>query len=248
MERVIGGIERRVLKRVRAVALVFPAAPLDFGADLGDLPGGDRSTCSTSCPRRSCRSATAHSSAACSWRRKARRPSRCTRTRLQSEEALHANPAVDMTFTMTGKQRFLSRRIRDSCWRFLKDPDQRPPIQAVAGQLMGAINSRVPGTADVPAAQSGAADQHRRHRESRRASSPTRFPGSIRTRCMPSAGQVDAEDVRVSRISVRQLRSVQPHAEPAGGHAARSGQAVRRFGDAHSRLCCTTRIRRTTPI
>src|SRR5205085_5915549 len=27
----------------------------------------------------------------------------------------------------------------------LKDPDQRPPILAVAGQLMGAVNSRVPG-------------------------------------------------------------------------------------------------------
>ena len=28
---------------------------------------------------------------------------------------------------------------------FLKDPDKRPPIAAVAGQLMGAINARFPG-------------------------------------------------------------------------------------------------------
>jgi hydrophobic/amphiphilic exporter-1 (mainly G- bacteria), HAE1 family len=63
---------------------------------------------------------------------------------LQSEEALHSNPAVDMTFTLAGAAQFFPSN-QGLVLAILKDPDQRPPILAVAGQLMGAVNSRVPG-------------------------------------------------------------------------------------------------------
>jgi HAE1 family hydrophobic/amphiphilic exporter-1 len=63
---------------------------------------------------------------------------------LQSEDALHANPAVDMTFTMAGTNQFFPSN-QGLLLAILKDPDQRPPIQAVAGQLMATVNSRVPG-------------------------------------------------------------------------------------------------------
>jgi HAE1 family hydrophobic/amphiphilic exporter-1 len=64
----------------------------------------------------------------------------------KAEEALHANPAVDMTFTMTGNTAFLPGN-QGFLIAFLKDPSQRPPIEAVAGQLMGAINTQIPGAA-----------------------------------------------------------------------------------------------------
>ena len=63
----------------------------------------------------------------------------------KAEQALHANPAVDMTFTMTGNTSFLPGN-QGFLLAFLKDPKERPPIQAVAGQLMGAIDTQIPGT------------------------------------------------------------------------------------------------------
>jgi HAE1 family hydrophobic/amphiphilic exporter-1 len=58
------------------------------------------------------------------------------------ENALHANPAVDMTFTIAGST-FTSAN-QGIAFTVLKPPDQRPPIAAVAGQLMGAA-ARIPG-------------------------------------------------------------------------------------------------------
>jgi HAE1 family hydrophobic/amphiphilic exporter-1 len=60
------------------------------------------------------------------------------------EEVMHNNPAVDMTFTMSGNSQFLAAN-QGFMLAFLKDPDKRPPIAAVAGQLMGGISGRVPG-------------------------------------------------------------------------------------------------------
>ena len=62
----------------------------------------------------------------------------------QAEQALHANPAVDMTFTLTGLSGFFPAN-QGFMFVVLKDPDKRPPIPAVAGQLMGAENSSIPG-------------------------------------------------------------------------------------------------------
>jgi HAE1 family hydrophobic/amphiphilic exporter-1 len=57
------------------------------------------------------------------------------------EDVLHANPAVDTTFTLAGSS-FVSAN-QGLMLVFLKPPDQRPPIAAVAGQLMG--SARIPG-------------------------------------------------------------------------------------------------------
>jgi hydrophobic/amphiphilic exporter-1 (mainly G- bacteria), HAE1 family len=63
---------------------------------------------------------------------------------LASEEALHSNPAIDMTFTLSGATGFVPSN-QGIIFTILKDAKQRPPIQAVSGQMMGAVNSRVPG-------------------------------------------------------------------------------------------------------
>jgi len=63
---------------------------------------------------------------------------------LKSEAALHTNPAVDMTFTLSGASGFFPSN-QGLVLAILKDPSKRAPIQAVSGQLMGAINSTVPG-------------------------------------------------------------------------------------------------------
>jgi HAE1 family hydrophobic/amphiphilic exporter-1 len=60
------------------------------------------------------------------------------------EKVLHANPAVDMTFTMSGNNSFFPAN-QGLVLAFLKSPNERPPIQAVTGQLMGQLNSSIPG-------------------------------------------------------------------------------------------------------
>ena len=68
-------------------------------------------------------------------------PDQMHQDQLLIENTLHANPAVDMTFTMAGSS-FLSAN-QGFALAFLKPPDERPPIAAVAGQLMG--GARMPG-------------------------------------------------------------------------------------------------------
>ncbi len=61
-------------------------------------------------------------------------PEQMRRFQDAGEKALHENPAVDTTFTMTGNGQFLS-----SNWgmllAFLSDPKTRPPIESVATEL-----------------------------------------------------------------------------------------------------------------
>ena len=64
MERVFGAHRAPRAGCLRPLAVVLPSPSLDLGRDLGRLPGGNRRSCSTSCPSRSCRWATARSSAA----------------------------------------------------------------------------------------------------------------------------------------------------------------------------------------
>ncbi len=61
----------------------------------------------------------------------------------QTDKVLQANPAVGMTFTMTGNGQFLASN-QGFLLAFLKAPEERAPISAVAGQLMGAA-AAVPG-------------------------------------------------------------------------------------------------------
>jgi len=63
----------------------------------------------------------------------------------EAEKIMQADPAVDMTFTMSGNSGFLPSN-QAFLLAFLKDPSKRPPIQAVAGKMMGGIDSTVPGT------------------------------------------------------------------------------------------------------
>jgi HAE1 family hydrophobic/amphiphilic exporter-1 len=63
---------------------------------------------------------------------------------MEVEDVLHANPAVDMTFTMSGNNSFFPAN-QGLVLAFLKEPDKRPPIEVVSGQLMGQLNSKIPG-------------------------------------------------------------------------------------------------------
>src|SRR5207253_5302136 len=60
------------------------------------------------------------------------------------ESVLHANPAVDMTFTMSGNNTFFPAN-QGLVLAFLKSPDERAPIEVVSNQLMGRLNSSIPG-------------------------------------------------------------------------------------------------------
>jgi len=62
----------------------------------------------------------------------------------QAEKIMRANPAVRSTFTMSGNSAFLGSN-QAFLIAFLKDPSQRPPIQQVAGELMGGIAGTIPG-------------------------------------------------------------------------------------------------------
>jgi len=61
----------------------------------------------------------------------------------QTDEILRQDPAVNATFTMTGNNTFLSSN-QGLLLAFLKPPEERKPIQAVAGEMMGKLGA-VPG-------------------------------------------------------------------------------------------------------
>ncbi|MBZ5666855.1 MAG: efflux RND transporter permease subunit [Acidobacteriia bacterium] len=62
----------------------------------------------------------------------------------QAEKIMWANPAVRSTFTMSGNGQFLPSN-QAFLIALLKDPSERPPIDQVAGQLMGGIAMTIPG-------------------------------------------------------------------------------------------------------
>jgi len=62
----------------------------------------------------------------------------------RAETILQANPAVNMTFSMSGNNQFLPSN-QGFLLAFLKDQDKRAPITTVAGEMMGGINATVPG-------------------------------------------------------------------------------------------------------
>jgi len=61
-----------------------------------------------------------------------------------AEKLMRANPAVETTFTMSGNSQFMPAN-QAFLIAFLKDPSKRPPIDQVAGQLMGGIAGTIPG-------------------------------------------------------------------------------------------------------
>jgi len=62
----------------------------------------------------------------------------------QAEQIMRANPAVKATISVSGEPEFLPSN-QTFLVAFLKDPSQRPPIDQVAGQLMGQIRASMPG-------------------------------------------------------------------------------------------------------
>jgi HAE1 family hydrophobic/amphiphilic exporter-1 len=61
-----------------------------------------------------------------------------------AEKVMRANPAVETTFTMSGNSQFMPAN-QAFLIAFLKDPSKRPPIDQVAGQLMGGVDTTLPG-------------------------------------------------------------------------------------------------------
>jgi HAE1 family hydrophobic/amphiphilic exporter-1 len=59
------------------------------------------------------------------------------------DQTLHEDPNVITDFTLTGATGFLSAN-QGITFTFIRPPEQRPPIQQVAGQMMGKLNS-IPG-------------------------------------------------------------------------------------------------------
>ena len=63
----------------------------------------------------------------------------------QADEIIRQDPSVMATFTMTGNSQFLSSN-QGILLAFLKPPDERSPIEEVAGRLMGRLGA-IPGVA-----------------------------------------------------------------------------------------------------
>ena len=142
MERVIGGIERRVLKlyggslwwflRHRWVSLVIWVVCLAGTIGLfilvpkGFLPPGDSSVIFGAF-------IAAEGSS----------PKQMQAHQNRVDEVLHNDPNVITDFTMTGATGFLAAN-QGITFTFINPPDKRPPIDVVAGQMMGKLNS-IPG-------------------------------------------------------------------------------------------------------
>ncbi len=62
----------------------------------------------------------------------------------EAEKILQSNPAVRSTFTMSGNATYLGSN-QVMLIALLKPPSERPPINVVAGQLMGGIMGTIPG-------------------------------------------------------------------------------------------------------
>ncbi|HEX2973389.1 MAG TPA: efflux RND transporter permease subunit [Tepidisphaeraceae bacterium] len=71
-------------------------------------------------------------------------PEQMYRYQEQAEEAMQRNESVIMTFTGTGISQFLASN-QGFMLALLDGPEKRAPIQAVAGQLMGAVGQRLQG-------------------------------------------------------------------------------------------------------
>ncbi len=225
MERVVGGIERRVLKvygetlwfflRQRWVsALIWLICLAGTGylfyiVPKAFLPIGDSSFV------RGVFVAQEGSS-----------PEQMRQYQLQSEDALHDNPAVDMTFTMSANSAFFPSN-QGLLLAILKDPDKRPPILAVSAQLMGAINSKVPGLLTflqpnpVLEISTGAtADLQGQFAYSLSGINPDQV--------YSSAEQLIGRMRQYPGFLFVELRSLQSHAQSASEYSAGSSQIVRR--------------------
>ena len=143
MERVIGGIEKRVLGVLRRIALVVSASSLDLAGDLGGLPGRHDLVVharAESVP------------AAGRQQRDLRRVHRARRLVAGTDARASGpgrrrrcmqDPNVITDFTMTGATGFLASN-QGITFTFIKPPEERTPIAEVTAEMMGKLNS-IPG-------------------------------------------------------------------------------------------------------
>ena len=116
----------------------------------------------------------------------------------RADELIRQDPAVAATFTMTGNNQFLSSN-QGLLLAFLKSPDNRAPIQEVAGDLMGKL-SEIPGVMPFMRAASGSRDQHRRDESKPGAIRLHRIRGESKSKCMtwPRGSWRSSESIRGS--------------------------------------------------
>ena len=142
MERVMGGVERRILSvygrsldwflRRRAVAAaiwvicLLGTAGLFLVVPKAFLPVGDSSVIF-----------------GVFIAREGSSPEQMQHLQGRVDDVLHSDPNVVTAFTMTGNGSFLSAN-QGITFTFLRPPQERAPIPAVAGQLMGRM-SAIPG-------------------------------------------------------------------------------------------------------
>ena len=100
----------------------------------------------------------------------------------EAEKIMQANPAVRSTFTMSGNC-CVPRLEPGLPLAFLKPRQSVPPIEQVAGQLMGGIASTIPGALSRSSSRTRYSRSLPARPRTRRASSPTRSLASIPKRC-----------------------------------------------------------------
>lgn len=71
-------------------------------------------------------------------------PEQMHQVQVAAEKAIQANEKVKMTFTVSGVSRFLASNYAFTL-AFLEEPEKRPPIQAVTTELQGAVGMAAPG-------------------------------------------------------------------------------------------------------
>ncbi|MBV8878541.1 MAG: efflux RND transporter permease subunit, partial [Planctomycetaceae bacterium] len=143
MERVVGGFEKRVLGfysktldwflRWRAISVLiwiacfagtiflFRVVPKEF------IPPGDSGTIF-----------------GVFFGREGSSPQQMRALQDKAEEVIHGNPNVRAAFTMVGNSAFINSNM-GLTFVLLNPPDQRPPIDRAAAELMGGLGS-IPGT------------------------------------------------------------------------------------------------------
>jgi HAE1 family hydrophobic/amphiphilic exporter-1 len=210
MERVMGGIERRVLAgygptlgwflRRRAVAAAiwgvcllgtvgfFLVIPKAF------LPAGDSSVIFGGFIAREGSS-----------------PQQMQRLQDRADEVLHSDPSLITAFTMTGNAAFVSSN-EGFMFTVLRRPEERGPIDLVAGQLMDKLGA-VPGMlaflrpAPVPEISTGATNQNQ-GQYAFSVFGRQRRPG------LRGGRNAHGEAGRVSGVRHGVVRLLQQHAEP----------------------------------
>ena len=142
MERVIGGVEKRVLAAYgRTLSWFLKRRWISIAVWVACLVG--TVVLFTSIPKIFLPLGDSNVIFGAFIAREGSSPQQMQALQNQVDETLHQDPNVLTDFTMTGAGQFLSSN-QGITFLFIKPPKARPPIQNVAAQLMGKISS-IPG-------------------------------------------------------------------------------------------------------